>query len=91
MVVALQQLHGSLTCTNSCDSNLEVSLCSSSFLFLQIRTLGMVRSRFQSLPGAFNTYLVPSDKSQKRGFSLSKRFAEVGLMLSIFLYFSTLS
>jgi len=43
----------------------------------EIRTLGMVRSRFQSLPGAFNTYLVPSDKSQKRGFSLAKRFAEV--------------
>jgi len=43
----------------------------------EIRTLGMLRSRFQSLPGAFNTYLVPSDKSQKRGFSLSKRFAEI--------------
>ncbi|XP_021300964.1 callose synthase 5 [Herrania umbratica] len=43
----------------------------------EIRTLGMLRSRFQSLPGAFNTCLVPSDKSQKRGFSLSKRFAEV--------------
>ncbi|KAF8404369.1 hypothetical protein HHK36_009252 [Tetracentron sinense] len=43
----------------------------------EIRTLGMLRSRFQSLPGAFNTYLVPSDKTQKRGFSFSKRFAEV--------------
>ncbi|MQM07928.1 hypothetical protein Taro_040776 [Colocasia esculenta] len=43
----------------------------------EIRTLGMLRSRFQSLPGAFNTYLVPSEKSRKRGFSLSKRFAEV--------------
>ncbi|XP_011649402.2 callose synthase 5 [Cucumis sativus] len=43
----------------------------------EIRTLGMLRSRFQSLPGAFNTNLVPSDKSQKRGFSLSKRFAEI--------------
>ncbi|KAL0535815.1 hypothetical protein IC582_024740 [Cucumis melo] len=43
----------------------------------EIRTLGMLRSRFQSLPGAFNTYLVPSDKSQKRGFSFSKRFAEI--------------
>ncbi|KAL5555549.1 hypothetical protein UlMin_037785, partial [Ulmus minor] len=42
----------------------------------EIRTLGMLRSRFQSLPGAFNTYLVPSDKSRKRGFSFSKRFAE---------------
>ncbi|XP_060675092.1 callose synthase 5 [Ziziphus jujuba] len=43
----------------------------------EIRTLGMLRSRFQSLPGAFNTYLLPSDKSRKRGFSLSKRFAEI--------------
>ncbi|KAH1047451.1 hypothetical protein J1N35_038235 [Gossypium stocksii] len=43
----------------------------------EIRTLGMLRSRFQSLPGAFNAYLVPTDKSRKRGFSLSKRFAEV--------------
>ncbi|KAK9292439.1 hypothetical protein L1049_020411 [Liquidambar formosana] len=42
----------------------------------EIRTLGMLRSRFQSLPGAFNTYLVPSDKMKKRGFSFSKRFAE---------------
>ncbi|KAL2498594.1 Callose synthase 5 [Abeliophyllum distichum] len=43
----------------------------------EIRTLGMLRSRFHSLPGAFNTYLVPSDKNRKRGFSLSKRFNEV--------------
>ncbi|CAL0325192.1 unnamed protein product [Lupinus luteus] len=42
----------------------------------EIRTLGMLRSRFQSLPCAFNTYLVPSDKRQKRGFSFSKQFAE---------------
>ncbi|EYU23770.1 hypothetical protein MIMGU_mgv1a000084mg [Erythranthe guttata] len=33
----------------------------------EIRTLGMLRSRFQSLPGAFNTYLVPSEKTRKRG------------------------
>ncbi|KAF6143679.1 hypothetical protein GIB67_021689 [Kingdonia uniflora] len=43
----------------------------------EIRTLGMLRSRFQSLPGAFNSYLVPSDKTRKRGFSFSTRFAEV--------------
>ncbi|KAM0918456.1 hypothetical protein ACQ4PT_008980 [Festuca glaucescens] len=43
----------------------------------EIRTLGMLRSRFHSLPGAFNTFLVPSDKSRNRRFSLSKRFAEV--------------
>ncbi|KAE9466125.1 hypothetical protein C3L33_01971, partial [Rhododendron williamsianum] len=42
-----------------------------------VRTLGMLRSRFHSLPGAFTTYLVPSDKTKKRGFSLSKRFSEV--------------
>ncbi|XP_020575940.1 callose synthase 5 [Phalaenopsis equestris] len=42
----------------------------------EIRTLGMLRSRFHSLPGAFTACLVPSEKKQKRGFSLSKRFAE---------------
>ncbi|KAG0482011.1 hypothetical protein HPP92_010095 [Vanilla planifolia] len=42
----------------------------------EIRTLGMLRSRFNSLPGAFNACLVPSEKMQKRGFSLSKRYAE---------------
>lgn len=53
----------------------------------------MLRSRFQSLPGAFNTYLVPSDKTQKRGFSLSKRFAEVVLVFLklLYNYLSTLS
>ncbi|KAJ4765201.1 glucan synthase-like 3 [Rhynchospora pubera] len=43
----------------------------------EIRTLGMLRSRFSSLPGAFNTYLVPCEKARRRGFSLAKRFAEV--------------
>ncbi|KAK6152988.1 hypothetical protein DH2020_012627 [Rehmannia glutinosa] len=49
-------------------------LASSLFTFAspQIRTLGMLRSRFQSLPGAFNAYLVPSDKTRKKGYSLSK-------------------
>ncbi|XP_057416061.1 callose synthase 5-like [Lotus japonicus] len=42
----------------------------------EIRTMSMLRSRFQSLPGAFNTYLVPSNK-QKGRFSFSKQFAEV--------------
>ncbi|RZC13176.1 Callose synthase 5 [Glycine soja] len=42
----------------------------------EIRTLRMLRSRFQSLPGAFNTCLVPSDKKQKGRFSFSKQFAE---------------
>ncbi|XP_016551204.2 callose synthase 5 [Capsicum annuum] len=43
----------------------------------EIRTLGMLRSRFQSLPGAFNTYLVPNEKAEKKKFSLSKSFTEV--------------
>ncbi|KAK7410888.1 hypothetical protein VNO78_02085 [Psophocarpus tetragonolobus] len=43
----------------------------------EIRTLTMLRSRFQSLPGAFNTYLVPTDNKRKKGFSFSKRFAEI--------------
>ncbi|PHU00377.1 Callose synthase 3 [Capsicum chinense] len=43
----------------------------------EIRTLGMLRSRFQSLPGAFNTYLVPNEKAEKKNFSLSKSFTEV--------------
>ncbi|CAA0839441.1 Callose synthase 5 [Striga hermonthica] len=38
----------------------------------EIRTLAMLRSRFQSLPAAFNTSLVPSDKSRRRGFFHSK-------------------
>ncbi|WOK92140.1 callose synthase 5-like [Canna indica] len=42
----------------------------------EIRTLGMLRSRFHSLPGAFNSFLVPCEKVRNRRFSLSKRFAE---------------
>ncbi|KAF9617600.1 hypothetical protein IFM89_037663 [Coptis chinensis] len=45
----------------------------------EIRTLGMLRSRFQSLPAAFSANLVPSDNTRKRGFSFSKRFAEVSV------------
>ncbi|XP_014497796.1 callose synthase 5 [Vigna radiata var. radiata] len=43
----------------------------------EIHTLVMLRSRFLSLPGAFNTCLVPSDKKQKERFSFSKKFAEI--------------
>ncbi|KAL9407347.1 hypothetical protein Peur_004319 [Populus x canadensis] len=47
----------------------------------EIRTLGMLRSRFQSLPGAFNACLIPGDKSEpkKKGFkaTLSRKFAEI--------------
>ncbi|CAN1198084.1 Callose synthase 5 [Linum perenne] len=52
-----------------------------------IRTLGMLRSRFQSLPGAFNAFLVPSDKTRRKGFSLSKRFAEIPIALNMAAHF----
>uniref|UniRef100_A0A0D9VN45 1,3-beta-glucan synthase n=1 Tax=Leersia perrieri TaxID=77586 RepID=A0A0D9VN45_9ORYZ len=34
----------------------------------EIRTLGMLRSRFESLPKAFNQRLIPSDSNKRRGF-----------------------
>lgn len=48
----------------------------------EIRTLGMLRSRFQSLPGAFNACLIPVDKTEdkkKRGLkaTFSRKFAEI--------------
>ncbi|KAK7369494.1 hypothetical protein VNO80_11533 [Phaseolus coccineus] len=43
----------------------------------EIHTLRMLRSRFLSLPGAFNTCLVPSDTKQNARFSFSKKFAEI--------------
>ncbi|KAJ3680407.1 hypothetical protein LUZ60_016685 [Juncus effusus] len=47
----------------------------------EIRTLGMLRSRFKSLPGAFNARLVPLENTgtKKKGLtaSLSRRFAKV--------------
>lgn len=48
----------------------------------QIRTLGMLRSRFQSLPGAFNARLIPEEKNEKakkKGLkaTFSRKFAEV--------------
>ncbi|KAK9273438.1 hypothetical protein L1049_018248 [Liquidambar formosana] len=48
----------------------------------EIRTLGMVRSRFQSLPGAFNACLIPEEKSEpveKKGLkaTFSRNFAEI--------------
>ncbi|KAG4383879.1 hypothetical protein GLYMA_13G165666v4 [Glycine max] len=49
----------------------------------EIRTLSMLRSRFQSLPGAFNTCLVPSDKKQKGRFSFSKKFSEVATTFTL--------
>lgn len=47
--------------------------------FMQIRTLGMLRSRFQALPSAFNHCLIPpptrNDKNRKRFFN--QRFQKV--------------
>lgn len=47
----------------------------------QIRTLGMLRSRFQSIPGAFNACLIPSEniERKKKGLkaTLSRNFEEV--------------
>eukprot|EP01018_Ginkgo_biloba_P029298 Gb_06219 [translate_table: standard] len=47
----------------------------------EIRTLGMLRSRFESLPGAFNARLVPPnvEKHEKRGLRtlLSRKFEQV--------------
>eukprot|EP00850_Spirogloea_muscicola_P001766 SM000006S19531 [mRNA] locus=s6:1319148:1331519:- [translate_table: standard] len=42
----------------------------------EIRTLGMLRARFLSLPGAFNANLVPADHPPKRIFSLSRKYNE---------------
>ncbi|PIA48642.1 hypothetical protein AQUCO_01400908v1 [Aquilegia coerulea] len=48
----------------------------------EIRTLGMLRSRFQSLPGAFNARLIPVDKTaakKKKGLkaTFSRKFEEI--------------
>ncbi|KAI3444935.1 hypothetical protein Pfo_001600 [Paulownia fortunei] len=46
----------------------------------EIRTLGMLRSRFQSLPGAFNACLIPAEKDEKpKGLkaTFSRKFAEI--------------
>ncbi|GKV12590.1 hypothetical protein SLEP1_g23715 [Rubroshorea leprosula] len=46
----------------------------------EIRTLGMLRSRFQSLPGAFNSCLIPAEKGDvKKGILgfFSRSFPEV--------------
>nr|QKN22526.1 callose synthase 3 [Urtica dioica subsp. dioica] len=49
----------------------------------EIRTLGMLRSRFDSLPGVFNARLVPEEKDEpkKKGLraTLSRNFVEIPL------------
>ncbi|CAN1287200.1 Callose synthase 2 [Linum perenne] len=42
----------------------------------EIRTLGMLRSRFQSLPGAFNACLVPAEKSETNLYNLFDFFTQ---------------
>lgn len=53
------------------------------FNSFQIRTLGMLRSRFRSLPGAFNACLIPEERIEpkKKGLkaTLSRNFAQVRL------------
>lgn len=55
--------------------------------WFQIRTLGMLRSRFESLPGAFNARLIPADKNEpkKKGLkaTLSRTFARVIELFSL--------
>jgi callose synthase len=44
----------------------------------EIRTLGMLRSRFSSLPGAFNANLVPADGTKRRHrFSFRRNFKKI--------------
>ncbi|KAG7604029.1 Vta1/callose synthase N-terminal [Arabidopsis thaliana x Arabidopsis arenosa] len=37
----------------------------------EIQTLGMLRSRFQSLPGAFNACLIPNENTKEKGIKLA--------------------
>lgn len=58
----------------------------------QIRTLGMLRSRFQSLPGAFNDCLIPAEKDEKpKGLraTFSRKYTEV-LDMIVFTFISCL-
>ncbi|CAL9224715.1 unnamed protein product [Arabidopsis halleri] len=45
----------------------------------EIQTLGMLRSRFQSLPGAFNACLIPNENTKERGIKLafSRKFHQI--------------
>lgn len=66
------------------------------FLTFQIRTLGMLRSRFFTLPAAFSARLIPPEKSEaskRRGLraSLSSKFEEVQLPFLIWYFINFLS
>lgn len=57
----------------------------------QIRTLGMLRSRFDSIPLAFNACLIPvetSDAKRKKGLKsyLHSRFKEVPFLLLLHIF-----
>lgn len=51
----------------------------------------MLRSRFQSLPGAFNARLIPPEKNEepKKGLkaTLTRKFDEVRLLFIYFFFF----
>ena len=69
-----------LISTYSLEETLWLVLVSIKFLLLpQITDVEKLKLRFQSLPGAFNKYLVPSNNPRTKGFSLSKSFAKVSL------------
>lgn len=77
--------HDEVSCSHFFSFSVRLCLKRSVF-YLQIRTLGMLRSRFQSLPGAFNARLVPNEKSEttkKRGFMATffRKFNQVWLLL----------
>jgi len=62
------------------------------FYFLPDSTLGMLRSRFQSLPGAFNACMIPEEKSKpakKKGLQtiLSRNLAAVVLPRNLIFFF----
>lgn len=75
----------------------QVRWCLKRSLFhFQIRTLGMLRSRFQSIPGAFNDRLVPHDNredTKKKGFkaTFSRKFDQVWLRLLCLAIFTIIS
>lgn len=53
------------------------------FTFLQIRTLGMLRSRFEAIPRAFGKKLVPRHDSQSKRDEPEVEFYKI--LLAIFL------
>lgn len=79
-------------CINCIFIDLEIlkSLFSFSF-FIQIRTLELLRSRFDSIPGAFNACLVPTDQTEKKKSkglkaTFSRRFDQVLKLSSLSKY-----